>query len=120
MGKVTKEMIDEGCALVEQIAKLTKRLDEIKGAIKECAVSSDKREFAGIVHQAKVADRTSWTIGFQGFASYMKKQKGKGWEAIAADFVTVKTGEVKKYLGEDALATLGNKTVDKAVIVKFV
>ena len=116
---ITREIIDEAIELSKQITKAEKRLEEIKELIKTECKSTGQREFKGISGIAKVADTTTWVVPPVTFLNYIKKLKGKHWEAFFSHFITVKHGEIKNKLGMDVLSSIGTQETKVATTVRF-
>lgn len=115
----TQTLVDEAVTLQKSIAKTTERLEEIKTIFKEETKKTGQKEFRGISGIISISDTVSWAIPVIPFMNYVKKLKGRGWEAFFENFVTIKHGEVKSKLGTDILQEIGKSETKVATTARI-
>lgn len=112
-------LVDEAVTLQKEVNKTSERLEEIKALFKEEAKKTGQRDFKGISGIINITDTISWTIPVIPFINYIKKMKGRGWEAFFENFVTIKNGEVKSKLGTDVLSEVGKAETKVATTARI-
>lgn len=104
-------LVDHSLGETEKASKWLDAVGWIKPLLKVSSLEQKWKKKSGDIAEAKVmaASSTSFTCTVTKFVAFLKKE---GKLKLVDDLLSIKLGDVKKYLGEEALKGITKKATD--------